>query len=367
MTLVQSYCALLLATVACSPADGQGGLTLEQKLPGTFAQLSNVVELSDGRVAFADTKAKLFLRADFKTGKVDTIGTRMDSLISNAPPEQYKFPGWVAHLGGDTVALVDFSGIRTTLWSEAGKPLGVLPIADVAGKTPVLVYDMVGNGYKVDYQSVIGGAEPGHEVRPDSVPVLRIGLKSGRVDTVANLASPEFGDAMFGEQAQQAAKVFAPNDVFGVLPSGAAWLARGHENRVDWRGEDGRWTIGTTHDYTKVTVTQADRDRVLAQVREHGKQFGMPQDLPITYPFAETKPPFDFALGRPNGEVWLQRPRGQDDAPYTYDVVNRQGKWQRSVEFPKGTSLAGFGPKGAIYGSMKTGDGGRTVGKFALK
>ena len=367
MKLVQSYCALLLAIVACSPADGQGGLTLEHKLPGTFAQLSNVVELSDGHVAFADTKAKLFLRADLQTGKVDTLGVRIDSLISSAPPEQYKFPGWVAHLGGDTVALVDFSGIRTTLWSEGGKPLGVLPIAAVAGKTPVLIYDTVGHGYKVDYQSVIGGAEPGHAVRPDSVAVLRIGLKSGQVDTVANLASPEFGDAMFGEQMQQAAKVFAPNDFFGVLPNGTAWLARGHENRVDWRTEDGRWTTGATHDYTKVPVTQADRDRVLAQVREHGKQFGMPQDLPITYPFAENKPPFDFALGRPNGEVWLQRTRAQDDTPYTYDVVNRQGRWQRWVEFPKGVSLAGFGPKGAIYGSMKTADGGRTVGKFALK
>jgi hypothetical protein len=367
MKLVQSYGPLLLAIVACSPADGQGGLTLEQKLPGTFAQLSNVVELSDGHVAFADTKAKLFLRADLRTGKLDTLGIRIDSLISNAPSEQYKFPGWVAHLGGDTVALVDFSGIRTTLWSEGGKPLGVLPIAEVAGKAPVLIYDTVGNGYKVDYQSVIGGAEPGHAVRPDSVAVLRIGLKSGQVDTVANLASPEFGDAMFGEQMQQAAKVFAPNDFFGVLPGGAAWLARGHENRVDWRGEDGRWTTGTPHDYPKVPVTQADRDRVLAQVREHGKQFGMPQDLPITYPFAETKPPFDFALGRPTGEVWLQRPRAQDDAPYTYDVVNRKGQWQRSVEFPKGASLAGFGAKGAIYGSMKTGDGGRTIGKFVLR
>jgi hypothetical protein len=366
MKLVQ-YTALLLAITACSPADGEGGLTLEKKLPGTFAQLSNVVELSDGRVAFADTKAKLFLRADLQTGKVDTLGTRIDSLISDAPPEQYKFPGWVAHLGGDTIALVDFSGIRTTLWNEAGKPLGVLPIAEVAGKTPVMVYDTVGNGYKVDYQAVLGGAEPGHAVRPDSVPVLRIGLKSGRVDTVANLASPEFGDAMFGEQMQQAAKVFAPNDFFGVLPNGTAWLARGHENRVDWRAEDGRWTTGTTHNYPKVPVTQTDRDRVLAQVREHGKQFGMPQDLPITYPFADTKAPFDFALGRPNGEVWLQRPRAEDDAAYTYDVFNQQGRWQRSVEFPKGTSLAGFGAKGAIYGSMKTSGGGRTVGRFALK
>lgn len=367
MKLAPSFCALALLALGCTPAESQGGLTLEQKLPATFAQLSNVVELRDGRVAFADTRAKQFLLADLQTGRVDTIGTRVDSLIKNAPAVQYRFPGWVAHLGGDTVALVDFSGLRTTLWNESGKSLGVLPIVAVAGAAPVLVYDTVGHGYKVDYQAVIGGAEPGNPVRPDSVPVLRIVLKTGKVDTVANLASPEYGDARFGEQTQQAAKVFAPNDFFGVLPDGSAWLARGRENRVDWRSPDGGWRRGTPHDYTKAPVTQADRDRVLAQVREQGKQFGMPQDLAIRYPFADTKAPFDFALGRPNGEVWLQRPRAQEDAPLIYDVFNRKGGWQRSVAFPKGTSLAGFGPKGAVYGSIKEAEGQRTVGRFKLR
>jgi hypothetical protein len=364
---VVTFCTLALLVLGCTPAESQGGLTLETKLPVRFAQLSNVVELRDGRVVFADTRAKQFLVADLGTGKVDTLGRRVDSLSTNAPAEQYRFPGWVAHLAGDTVALVDFSGLRTTLWNEAGKPLGVLPIAQVAGGAPVLVYDTLGHGYKIDYQSVIGGAEPGHAVRPDSVPVLRIELRTGKVDTVANLASPEYGDAMFGEQAQQAVKVFAPKDFFGVLPDGSAWLARGHQNRVDWRATDGRWTRGAARDYTRLPVTQADRDRVLAQVREHGKQFGMPQELSIKYPFADSKPPFDFALGRPNGEVWLQRPRPNEDAALTYDVFNRKGSWQRAVEFPKGASLAGFGPGGAVYGAIKEGDGQRTVGRFKLQ
>jgi hypothetical protein len=367
MKLVPSLCVLAVVAAGCNRAESQGGLTLEQKLPGRFAQVSNVVELGDGRVAFADTRAKLFFTADLRTGKVDTLGTRVDSLVPNAPPEQYKFPGWVAHLGADTLALVDFSGIRTTLWSETGKPLGVLPIAQVAGKTPVLVYDTVGYGYKVDYQAVIGGSEPGSTIRPDSIPVLRIALKTGEVDTVANLTSPEYGDAVFGEQTQQAAKIFAPNDFFGVLPNGTAWLARGHENREDWRAPDGTWSRGQPHEYTPVPVTQDDRDRVLAQVREHGKAFGMPQNLSIQYPFADTKAPFDFALGRPNGEVWLERPRADEDAPHTYDIFNRQGAWQRAVEFPAGASLAGFGKNGAIFASLKEGEDGRTVGRFSLR
>jgi hypothetical protein len=114
-------------------------------------------------------------------------------------------------------------------------------------------------------------------------------------------------------------------------------------------------------------VTQADKDRVLAQVKEQGKQFGMPQDLSISYPFAEAKPPFDFALGRQNGEVWLQRPRAQEDAALVYDVVNRQGVWQREVALPRGASLVGFGAKGAVYASIKDAEGKRTVAKFRLQ
>ena len=44
----------------------QSGLALEAKLPGGFGQLSNVVELDTGRVAFADTRDKLFLAAAFR-------------------------------------------------------------------------------------------------------------------------------------------------------------------------------------------------------------------------------------------------------------------------------------------------------------
>jgi hypothetical protein len=359
--------APILCVLACTRAESEGGLTLEAKLPMAFAQISNVVELSDGGVAFADTKQKLFFRADLKSGKLDTLGTRVDSIRRDAPASQYKFPGWVAHLGGDTVALVDFSAQRTTLWSEKGQPLRVLPIAPVSGDAPVLLYDTVGHGYKIDYQAVIGGGEPGRTFRPDSIPVLRIELKAGAVDTVANLAAPEYGDATFGEQVQEAAKVFAPNDFFGVLPNGTAWVARGRENRVDWRAPDGHWTVGQSHDYKKLPVTQDDRDRVLAQIREHGKSYGMPQNMRVEYPFAETKPPFDLALGRPDGEVWLQRPRSREDESLTYDVFNEKGTWQREEAFPRGTSLAGFGAKGAIYATIKTGDGGKTVGRYRLK
>jgi hypothetical protein len=355
-----------LVTGGCATAESQGTAKLDARLPATFGQVSNVVELADGRVAFADTRSKLFVTADFKSGKIDTLGSRVDSLPAGAPPEQYKFPGWVAHLAGDTIALVDFASQRTTLWSEHGRAVAVLPIPPVGGQTPVLVYDTTGHGYKIDYQEILGGGEPGKGIRPDSIAVLRIAFKGYKVDTVAKLRAPEFGTATFGEQKQEAVKVFAPNDFFGVLSDGTAWVARGHENRVDWRTSTGTWTRGKNRDYPKVPVTQSDRDRVLAQVREQGKQYGMPQELKIEYPFADTKPPFDFALARPNGEVWLQRPRAQENSALVYDVFDRKGTWRRGVTFPAGATLAGFGKSGAVYATVKDTSGLRTVARFRV-
>jgi hypothetical protein len=370
-------CALaLIALAGCSdgaakPAHDEAGLpdstglALESKLPGSFGQVSNVVELGADRVAFADTREKLFLAGTFGSGKLDTLGRRVEAIGKDAGPGEYKFPGWVARLAGDTVALVDFAALRTTLWNRKGEPLRVLQLQPVGGTAPVLVYDTVGHGYKIDYQTMLS-AEPGVTRRADSVPVLRIHLADGKVDTVANLAAPQFGRAKFGEQVQEAAVVFAPNDFFGARADGSAWVARGKENRVDWRSPDGAWSLGTKREFQAQQVTQADRDRVLAQVREQGKQYGMPQELAIEYPFAATKPPFDFALGRPNGEVWLQRPRAAESAPLVYDVYDPRGAWRRQVTFPVGASLAGFGESGAIYGSVRNEDGTRSVARYRL-
>jgi hypothetical protein len=377
-------CALaLLALAGCSNADAErtsaaetaavdesgipdsAGLALESKLPGRFAQLSNVLELDRDRVAFADTREKLFLAGTFSSGALDTLGRRVEALSADSAPGEYRFPGWVARLAGDTIALVDFAAVRTTLWNRKGEPLRVLRLQPVAGTAPVLAYDTMGHGYKIDYQTMLY-TEPGSTRRPDSVPVLRIDIRGGKVDTVANLAAPAFGRAKFGEQVQEAATVFAPNDFFGVLANGSAWVARGKENRVDWRSPEGAWSRGASRKFDALPVTQADRERVLAQVRQQGKQYGMPQTLAIEYPFAATKPPFDFALGRPNGEVWLQRPRAAETEPLVYDVYDREGAWRRQVMFPAGAALAGFGESGAIYASLRNDDGTKSVARYRL-
>src|SRR5262249_44564564 len=124
---------LVSATLACAGSRPGRTLKLETKLPGAFQQPSNVVELHDGRIAFADTRARVFLRGDLKSGKLDTIGVRVDTLGQGAAPSMYKLPGWVAHLAGDTVALVDFAALRTTLWTESGQAVRALSLPPAGG------------------------------------------------------------------------------------------------------------------------------------------------------------------------------------------------------------------------------------------
>lgn len=356
--------AAVVVAAACTASRASelppGSVTLEVALPGSFAAVSNVVELSDGRVAFADTKNRTVHVGDFAKQAVTALGRHVDTVTAQTPAEAYKFPGALARLAGDTLAVIDFAATRTTLFGEDGSARGVLPIAPVSGATPVLIYDHVGHGYKVDYQAIVGGGEPGRLVRPDSIPLLRLSLGLTKADTAGFLSAPEYGEAQFGEQHQEVAKIFSPIDAFGVLPDGTLWIARARRNAVDWRAPNGTWTTGKGRPFDAVPVTQADKDRVMARLHERG----LPQGVAVTFPFEPTKPAFEQGFTRPNGEVWLQRSRADEEAPLTYDVWGRDGAWQRAVVFPAGVTLAGFG-KTAIYATAKQTDGSRSVGRYA--
>ena len=350
----------LLVTVAVAGCRNAGGstptaeVTVEAKLAPPFTQIGNVVELDANRVAF--TGDRHFLIGSFGNGTVDTIGHRTDSLAQGSPTSVYKFAGWVAHLGGDTVALVDFAAIRTTLWNEQGQALAALALPPVGGSTPVLAYDHRGFGYKGDFTSVLGSPEPGGTVDPsDSVPVLRIQLTSARVDTVAHLSPPVLGEAKFGEQTRQVATIFGPNDMFGALPDGRVWIARARENRLEWRGPGGVWIRGKPHRFDPVPVTDADKSRVLERIRSQAAgQLG--EGIELTWPFADQKPPFDNAIASSAGEVWLQRSRPLDGTEFVYDVFGPDAEWKRAVKLPANTALAGFGENGAVYAVVKEGE-----------
>ena len=338
------FAAGLLGLSACSKAEStesQGGLTLEAKLPTSFGQLSNVVELDTGRVAFADTREKLFLAAAFASGKLDTLGTRVEAIKKDAAPGEYKFPGWVARLAGDTVALVDFSAMRTTLWSTAGKPLRVLSLggsgghhagAGVRHRGARLQDRLPGHAGSAARRSQAAGqhsgtADPSGEGQGGhGRPPGGAGVRRGQVRG----AGAAGGDGLRPERLLRRA---GQRQRLGRARPGEPGGLAGGRRHLERRP--------TSRKFTGQPVTQADKDRVLAQVREQGKQYGMPQELTIEYPFAATKPPFDFALGRPNGEVWLQRPRAAGERAAGLRRVRPEGRVAAGGDVPRGCDAGG--------------------------
>jgi hypothetical protein len=340
----------------------------EATLDHTFQQVSNVVELADGRVALAELKDKTFIFADFKTAETRPIGEHVDSIRSGDPaPGKHRLPGYVLRLGGDTLGLVDFAAQRTTLWNERGEYLTTLGGIGVGGYNQSLAYDAGGNAYKEDIRSVLGGLEPGQELEFDSLSVLRIVRGDTIADTIAHLKLPVWGRGQFGEQQKIVSTIFSGRDLFGVMPDGSLWVARASNNAVDWRSPDGKWTRGQARSFATIRVPQEEKDAFLERLRYQMTQMGAPAGIELAYPFADEKPPFGSGQTNPYGEVWLQRSRAWQDSVPVWDVVGRDGRQIKSVQFPKNASLAGFGPGGRVYVILREGEDRQKVARYVVR
>jgi len=359
--------ALLLA--ACGDARSPH-VVLDQPettLGRSFQQVSNVVELSDGRIALAELRDRTFLFADLATGETTPVGEHADTIANpDSAPGRHKYPGYVLSLWGDTLGLVDFAAERTTLWNERGEALGVLGGRLVGGQNQPLNYDARGHGYKEDVRGVLGGLEPGDELKFDSLNLLRIAPGDTVADTVARLKLPVWGRGQFGEQTKIVSTIFSGRDIFGVLPDGSLWVARARENSVDWRSPSGEWTRGRSRSFAKVPVSQQEKDVFLERLRQQMAQMGAPAGIELSYPFADEKPPFVAGATNPAGEVWLQRSRAFEDSVPVYDVVGRDGALKRTVQLPRNASLAGFGREDRVYLILREGDR-QLVGRYVVK
>jgi hypothetical protein len=340
----------------------------DQVLDRTFQQVSNIIELRDGRVALAELKDRTFLFVDFTTGDATPVGVHADTIRDDGPATGvHRLPGYVLRFAGDTIGLVDFAEERTSLWNEQGQFLRIIGGGKVGGTNQALAWDWSGHSYKEDLRTVLGGLEPGAELGFDSLAVMRITDGDTVADTVARLKLPVWGRGQFGETVKIVSTIFSGRDVFGVLPDGSLWAARANDNRVDWRSPAGDWTRGEERSFAVISVTQEERDAFLEKLRVQMMQMGAPAGIELKYPFADTKPPFSSATASPAGEVWLQRSRAFADSLPVWDVIGRDGKPIRTVQLPRGASVGGFGQDGRVYLILRDSEGRQTVARYVVK
>ena len=319
----------LIAAAGCArarPADG--GDVMISKATGRLPQLErvwNLAELPDGRVVIPQSQA--VLRADLGAGTADTLGR------SGEGPGEYRQPFRVLILHGG-IAMLDGQLSRLTVWNPDGTVRSTAPVSRYASFGGVL--DTLGHAFFEQLPANISIGDINEAGRAkDSTAIYRMTLPGPQYDTVAKIYEIGKVTIRFGDGATFRRRLYQTPDVWGVLPDGTLWIARGRENRIDRRAADGKWTIGTPRPWKPIPVTRADW-------RKMHSFPGLPSSsvLDTMYePMAETKGPFAEAVAAPDGEVWtrLHQPAGYLRERYAIFPVS--GASSRTASLPLGSIL----------------------------
>jgi hypothetical protein len=253
--------------------------------------------------------------ADFGTKSLTPLGGRSSKALRN-PSNLF--------VGGDTLYIGDWGLRRLTLWTPSGRLVRSIPAADAVRGTMPRARDRAGSFY-LDLYPQPGPDGSGNR---DSAAVVRVDSSFIRGDTLARLAPLDIAEVQGDAGRRFERRVFSGADRWGVLPDGSLWLGRVYDNRVDWRGPDGRWSRGQPLPDRVLEVTRYDRELFLRKFPPELRRTA--QDLP----FAAIKPPFEAGFTSARGDVWLEKSRAPADSSRRYHVVNRQGRLVQEIRVP---------------------------------
>lgn len=314
-----------------------------------FTGIGSVRELSDGRVLVLDREDKMVNLVDLARSSSTPVGRQ------GGGPGEYKSPSRLIPLRGDTTVLVDPGLQRSIVISPSGVAGDVLlnageMVSAPGGARVPQAADALGRLY-----FTASGFAPGADLStlPDSVLLLRLDRRTGRVDTLARLkqARPNILIDREGSRIKSVniRKVpFMPHDDWAVFPDGRVILVRTDPFRIDQRAAGGALTRGPRIAYLPIPVVEADRGAAID-------------------PLPKFKPPFDgpSTFLAPDGRVWVRRTTAAADSTARYDVFDASGRVSSRVSLPPRTRIAGFG-KASIYVVRRDEDDLEYLGRLGL-
>lgn len=333
--------------------------------PEPFSSIAGLRELPDGRVLVSD-RLEIALRiVDLKAGAVEEIGHE------GGGPGEYRTPGDLFPLPGDSTLLVDFGNMRLTAIAPDGTLGGSLGMMHPGG---FMVFprgtDAEGRLY-FDRSNVMN-MQPGESL-PDSFAVVALDRGTGDIDTIAMLPRPEVAQVKSGGGrfafSGSGVLPFESVDDWAVARDGRVALAWGENYRLEWRSRGGASIVGPVVAYEPVEITQADKEAwadrmssasVMAISTGGGggrsRTISMPRPDVDALDWPEVKPPFGGSAVKitPEGEAWVRRYVAAGDRE-TYDVFDAAARRVRQVVLPADRRLVGFGD-GTLYAVYVDGD-----------
>lgn len=224
---------------------------------------------------------------------------------------------------GDSIYIADWQRRRLTAWSLGGTLGSVLHSSDHFRGALPRARDLAGRWY-FELRPPPGTDGSGNQ---DSAVVVRTGL-DGPSDTVARLAPFDLAEVISDGRRRLERRLLSGQDRWGILPTGAVWVARVSNNRVDWRGPQGTVYGGPDLPDRVLPIMEADRELFLNRF-DAGLRPSVAQ-----IPFAAIKPPFEAAVTDPAGGLWLVKSRAVGDTVRRYQVVDTLGQLRGEITHP---------------------------------
>jgi len=349
----------------------------EQVLAAPFSQIAGGRELADGRLILTDRLEDRVVVADLATGKLTPIGR------AGAGPEEFRRPGRLIPVNGDSILLADEGNERLLVIGPDLRIHGTfrLEVPGVGTDLWPRGVDAQGRYYvTVPRWAMMGGPYAGHG---DSLPILRSARSGSRpeiVTWVVALADPP-GQVRHGLPYIP----WSPQDGWTVNAAGEVMVVRAGDYHVERIGAAGT-RRGAPVPFTPLQVTAADKRAYTKEFMENsgiggrgasgGSAVGnVPAEwmsdasinnLVATNIYAATKPPITdrVPILAPDGTLWVER-SGALGAATTYDLFDAAGKVIRKVTLPAGRRLLLVGRTG-LYLVAADEDGVERVERYRL-
>ena len=282
-----------------------------------YVHLPGGAWLGGTRWAVVSTDAAEAAVVDFATKSKRTLGSKKTGATEIRNPV-------AVFASNDTVWVTDWPLSRSTLWTATGEAAGSVPSPpELKGALP-FARDAAGQLY---YEIRPNAGRDGSGNR-DSAAIVRQVVSAARFDTVGRLSPLDLAEVHDAAGRRFERRVFSGVDRWGVMRDGSVWIARVYPNFVVWTDPSGKYHKGEDLPDRVIEVTMTDRDHFIQQ---------FPEDLRATaegLPFSPLKPPFENALGGPDGMVWLEKSRPVIDSTRTYHLINREGALTRVLVLP---------------------------------
>jgi len=201
---------------------------------------------------------------------------------------------------------------------------------------------------------------------PDTIPILRRDLASGRLDTLALIRAPRARQAVRrraegGASGRSAFNPISSADGWTVLDDGTVAVVKIADYHVDWIRPDravsstgklpATWVPISPDQKAAMIDTLRTRDSVMAAGRFMPSAAGTPAAVVDVSDLPDFWPPFDAesVVAAPGGGIWVREAHAPPSAgPEVYDVISHDGTLIHRMELPFGATLAGVG-RGRAY------------------